>query len=66
MRKGDDMQKEALAGNRARVLSKSGSEDSPPMQAVHICGVKSLEKTSGCCHCKLWRRGADTQPPSLG
>lgn len=60
------MQKEALAGNRARVLSKRGSEDSPPMPAVHICAVKSLEKTSGCCHCKLWGRGAGTQPPSLG
>lgn len=60
------MQKEAFAGNRARVLSKRGAEDSPPMQAVHICGVKSLENTSGCCHCRLWGQGAGTQPPSLG
>lgn len=61
------MQKEAFAGNRARVLSTRGSEDSPPMQTVCICGVKGLEKTCGCCHCRL--RGeelAGTHPPWLG
>lgn len=48
------------------LLRKRGSDDFPPMQTVHICGVKGTEETSGFFHCRLWGWGVGTQPHFLG